>query len=215
MKTIEGTQLIDQLNWRYATKQFDPTRKIPAEQWAALEEALLLSPSSLGLQAWEFVVVEDPAVREELKAVSWGQAQITDASHLVVFTAKKDYGEADIDAYMQRISEVRGAPLDALAPFREMVEGGVSSKEPEARAEWLARQPYIALGVLLTSAALMGIDACPMEGIVPAEYDRILGLGEKGLTALVVATVGYRSPDDKYADMPKVRFPADRMISRV
>ena len=214
MKTIEGSQLIDQLNWRYATKQFDPTRKIPAEQWAALEEALLLSPSSLGLQAWEFVVVEDPAVREELKAVSWGQAQITDASHLVVFTAKKDYGEADIDAYMQRISEVRGAPLDALAPFREMVEGGVSSKEPEARAEWLARQPYIALGVLLTSAALMGIDACPMEGIVPAEYDRILGLGEKGLTALVVATVGYRSPDDKYASLPKVRFPAEKVISR-
>ncbi|WP_193214918.1 NAD(P)H-dependent oxidoreductase [Luteolibacter marinus] len=215
MKTIDGSQLIDQLNWRYATKQFDPDRKIPADQWAALEEALVLSPSSLGLQAWGFVVVEDPAVREELKAVSWGQAQVTDASHLVVFTARTDYTEADIETYMQRISEVRGVPVESLAPFREMVSGSVNGQSPEARAQWLARQPYLALGVLLTAAALMGIDACPMEGIVPAEYNRILGLGEKGLTALAVATVGYRSEDDKYASLPKVRFATEKVINRV
>jgi nitroreductase len=216
MKTIAPEQLLEQMNWRYATKQFDPGRKIPAEQWSALEEALHLSPSSLGMQQWAFVVVENPAVREELKAASWGQPQITDASHMVVFTAKKDVTEKDVDAYMQRIAEVRGVPQAELSGFRDMVTGGVlQGKSASERAVWTSRQAYIPIGVLLTSAALMGLDACPMEGINPAEYDRILGLGEKGLTALAVVTVGYRSPEDKYAQLPKVRFAAEEVILHV
>jgi nitroreductase len=215
MKTIDGSQVVEALNWRYATKQFDKTRKISPEQWTHLEEAVRLAPSSLGLQPWTFIVVETPAVREELKAASFGQPQITDASHLVVFAAKKDYTQADTDAYLARVGEVRGAPPEALAPFRSMVEGSLMSKEGDARAVWLARQVYIALGVLLTTAAVMGIDACPMEGISPPDYDRILGLEEKGLTALAVATVGYRSSEDKYAEMKKVRFPAEQVILHV
>lgn len=169
MKTIEGSEVIEALNWRYATKQFDTSRKIPADQWARLEEALLLSPSSAGLQPWAFVVVENPAVREELKGASYGQAQITDASRMVVFAAKTDYTQADIDAYFERIVAVRNVPPEALAPFRGMVEGSVLSRQPADKAVWLARQPYIALGVLLTTAALMGIDACPMEGFSPPD----------------------------------------------
>lgn len=215
MKMIDGSDVVDALNWRYATKQFDTSRKIPAEQWAKLEEALVLSPSSLGLQPWTFVVVENPAVREELKGASWGQAQITDASHLVVFAAKTDYTQEDIDAYFERISSVRSAPAEALAPFRGMVEGSVLSREPEAKAAWLARQVYISLGVLLTSAAVTGIDACPMEGFSPPDYDRILGLTEKGLTAVAVAAVGYRSPEDPYAGFAKVRFPAEQVVLHV
>lgn len=216
MKTIAPEQLLEQLNWRYATKQFDPTRKIPAEQWAALEEALHLSPSSLGMQQWAFVVVADPAVREQLKAASWGQPQITDASHLVVFTAKKEVTEKDVDVYMQRVAEVRGVSQADLSGFRDMVAGSVlQGKSPGERAVWTSRQVYIPIGVLLTSAALMGLDACPMEGINPAEYDRILGLDEKSLTALAVVTVGYRSPEDQYARLPKVRFAAEEVILHV
>jgi nitroreductase len=216
MKTIAPDQLLEQLNWRYATKQFDPARKIPAAEWAALEEAIRLAPSSLGVQPWVFVVVNDPEVRKQLRDASWGQPQITDASHMVVFAAKKDVTEADVDHYMQRIADVRGASLSDLAGFRGMVAAGVlEGKDTAGRALWTSRQAYIPIGVLLTSAALMGLDACPMEGINPAEYNRILGLDAKGLTALAVVTVGYRSAEDKYAALPKVRFPAAEVLVHV
>jgi nitroreductase len=216
MKTIAPDQLLEQLNWRYATKQFDPARKIPAPEWAALEEAIRLAPSSYGVQPWVFVVVNDSEVRNQLREASWGQPQITDASHMVVFAAKKDITEADVDHYMQRIADVRGASLADLAGLRGMVAGSVlEAKDSAGRALWTSRQAYIPIGVLLTSAALMGLDACPMEGINPAEYDRILGLDAKGLTALAVVTVGYRSAQDKYAALPKVRFPAEEVLVHV
>src|SRR3954469_15108820 len=100
MKTIDPNQLLEQLNWRYATKQFDPTRKISASDWTTLEEALRLTPSSFGLQPWKFIVVTDPAVRANLRPASWNQTQITDASHLVVLAAKTDFGETEIDAHI-------------------------------------------------------------------------------------------------------------------
>ncbi|BCU76979.1 NAD(P)H-dependent oxidoreductase [Luteolibacter sp. LG18] len=216
MKTATREQLIDQLNWRYATKQFDADRQIDPADWSTLEEALQLSPSSLGLQLWKFVVVEDPEVREQLKAASWGQSQITDASKLVVLAVKKNITEKDIDAHLQRISEVRGVPVEALAPLREMSVGSVIlGKDDAARDVWASRQVYIALGNLLTSAALLGIDACPMEGFSPADYDRILGLEEKGLGSVVVAAIGYRSSQDKYAGLPKVRFPKEEVLLHV
>src|SRR5215467_3084963 len=115
MNTIHREQLVNQLNWRYATKQFDPSRKISAEDWAALEHSLVLAPSSYGLQPWKFIVVNDPSVREQLVAASWGQRQVADASHLVVFTYKADLGEKDIDAYVDRIAEVRGLPRESLS----------------------------------------------------------------------------------------------------
>lgn len=216
MKTATREQLIDQLNWRYATKQFDAARKIDAADWNTLEEALQLSPSSLGLQPWRFVVVTDPAVREKLRAASYGQSQITDASHLVVFAVKKNIDEADIDALLQRISDVRGVSLEDLAPLRGMAVGSVIQGMDEvARDAWARRQVYIALGTFLTSAALLGIDACPMEGFSPPDYDAILGLEEKGLSAVVVATAGYRSPEDKYAGLAKVRYPREEVLLHV
>ncbi len=216
MKTIAPDQLLEQLNWRYATKQFDPARKIPAAEWQALEEAIRLAPSGYGVQPWVFVVVSDPEVRKQLRAASWDQPQITDASHMVVFAAKKDVTETDVDHYMQRIADVRGASVADLSGFRGMIAGSVlEGKDSAGRALWTSRQTYIPIGVLLTSAALMGLDACPMEGINPAEYDRILGLEAKGLTALAVVTAGYRSTEDKYAAAPKVRFPADEVILRI
>lgn len=216
MKSMDRTQLLDQLNWRYATKQFDPQRKISAQEWATLEDALQLSPSSGGLQPWKFVVVTDPAVRAKLLPASYGQVQITDASHLVVFAAKKNFNEADVDAHIKHTAEVRGVPPASLAPYREILVGGiVKSLDEPARAAWARNQAYIALGNLLTSAAILGIDACPMEGFDRAQYDEILGLSAQGLASAVIATLGYRSPADKYATAPKVRFPKNEIFVHV
>jgi nitroreductase len=211
--TINPETLINQLNWRYATKQFDPAEKISAADWATLETALQLTPSSGGLQPWKFIVITDPAVRAKLLPASYGQAQINDASHLVVFASKNNLNEADVDAHIKHIAEVQGAPIEALAPLRGMLVGGiVKAQDESARNAWARNQVFIALGNLLTSAALLGIDACPMEGFDRAQYDEILGLKAKGFAAAVIATLGYRSPADKYAATPKVRFPKEQLF---
>jgi nitroreductase len=216
MNTIHSEQLLSQLHWRYATKKFDPNRKISAQDWATIEEALLLTPSSGGLQPWRFIVVTDPAMLAKLLPASYGQPQITDASHLVVFTAKKNFSEADVDAFIQQIAATRGVSVESLAPYRGALVGGiVQSMDEKARDAWARNQAYIALGNLLTSAAMLGIDACPMEGFDRAQYDEILGLNGKGLASAVIATVGYRSPKDEYASAPKVRFPKAQVFTRI
>jgi len=216
MNKIGCNQLIGQLNWRYATKQFDPQRKISAEEWATLEEALVLTPSSYGLQPWKFVVVTNPAIREQLVTVSWGQRQVADASHLVVFAIQKDLSEQHIDSHLNRVSEVRGVPRESLGQYREMMVGGLVKRLGEAeRNAWATKQVYIALGNFLTSAALLGIDACPMEGIDTAKYDEILGLEKHGLSAVVAAPAGYRAETDKYSQAKKVRFAREQVLVRV
>ncbi|HTV41227.1 MAG TPA: NAD(P)H-dependent oxidoreductase [Candidatus Sulfotelmatobacter sp.] len=216
MKAINSNQLLEQLNWRYATKQFDPNKKISASDWTTLEEALRLTPSSGGLQPWKFIVITDPAVRAKLRPASYGQPQITDASHLVVFAGKNNFGEADVDAHLQNVSKTQNVPLEALAPFRGMLVGGiVQALDEPARNAWARNQAFIALGNLLTSAALLGIDACPMEGFDRAQYDEILGLKAKGYSSAVIATLGYRSTADKYAAAPKVRFTREQIIQNI
>ena len=213
---IAANQLLGQLRWRYATKQFDPTRRISAADWSTLEEALLLSPSSGGLQPWGFFVIDDPATREKLLTASFGQTKVVEASHLVVFAARTNLGEGDVDAHIARTAEVRGVPVESMKEFREMLVGGiVSSMDDAARLAWAGRQVGIALGNFLASAALLGIDACPMEGFLPAEYDAILGLKEKGYTSLAICTLGYRAPTDAYAQLAKVRFPKEKIIFHV
>lgn len=216
MSAIKADQLIGQLNWRYATKQFDPQRKISAADWTTLETALQLTASSGGLQPWKFIVVTDPAVRAKLQPVSYGQPQIIAASHLVVFASVNNYGEGEVDAHLKNVSRITGAPLDALAGYRGMLVGGiVKGMDETARNAWARNQTYIALGNLLASAALLGIDACPMEGFDRAQYDEILGLKARGLAAAVIATLGYRSAEDKNAAAPKVRFPKEQMFIHV
>lgn len=215
MQPISTDALISSLNWRYAVKKFDATKKIPAATWEALESALLLSPSSYGLQPWRFVVVKDPAVRAQLRPNSWNQPQITDASHMVVLAAKKEVTVADIDAYVERIMQVRGVPREALDGYRGMMVGSLSNPaglSGGSMAHWTQSQVYIALGVFLTSCAVLGIDACPMEGIDTKKYDEILGLPAQGYHAIVVATAGYRAADDGLATMKKVRAPREAII---
>jgi len=214
--SISPEQLLEQLQGRYATKQFDTGRKIEPQLWSALEDALVLSPSSGGLQPWTFVVVDDPVKREKLVPASFGQSKVKEASHLVVFAAKQNFGEADVDAHIQRTAELRGVTVESLAPFRDMLVGGiVKAMDQTALRAWAGRQVAIALGNLLTSAAMLGIDACPMEGFVPEQYDSILGLKEKGLSAVVICTLGYRSASDAYAALPKVRFPKTDVLVHI
>jgi nitroreductase len=154
-------------------------------------------------------------VRAKLLPASYGQVQITDASHLVVFAAKKNFSEADVDAFIRHSAATRGIPVESLAAYRDMLVGGiVKSMDEPAREAWARNQAYIALGNLLTSAALLGIDACPMEGFDRAQYDEILGLNSQGLASAVIATVGYRASTDKYANAPKVRFSKEQVFTR-
>jgi nitroreductase len=213
---ISNETLLTQLAWRYATKTFDPARKISAANWNALEEALILSPSSYGMQPYKFLVITDPATKKKLVPASWNQRQPADSSHFVVFAVRTANTEADVDEYMARTAEVRGGAVDALAGFKKLLLADVVHGERgKIVTEWATRQAYIALGNFMTAAALVGIDTCPMEGFVPAHYDEILGLREKGLTAAVACAAGYRATSDKYASLPKVRFPASKLIVHI
>jgi nitroreductase len=213
MTPISTTQLLDALNWRYATKAFDPDKKIPAETWAALEQSLVLTPSSYGLQPWKFLVITDRALRESLVPHAWSQRQVADASHLVVMCVRRTMSEADVDRFIHRLAEVRGGTSDALAGFKKMMVGDVVHGERSKwAAEWAARQAYIALGQFMAACALLGVDTCPMEGFVPRKFDEALKLADEGLTAVVLCPAGYRAAGDAYATLPKVRFKREDVI---
>ena len=216
MTNLKTNELLEVLGWRYATKIFDRTRKIPAETWQALERALVLTPTSYGLQPYQFLVINDPAKRSELLPHSWGQKQVVDASHFVVFTAKTKMTEADVDKLIKRISSVRGVPAETMTPYWNMMIGDVV-KGPRGKIahEWATHQAYIALGNLMTCAAVLGVDACPMEGFVPAEYNRILNLNGGDYAAVVACALGYRSVDDKYAKLAKVRYETSDVVKHV
>jgi len=216
MSNAIGTpsQVLQQLNWRYATKKFDPTQKIPPEIWKTLEDSLVLAPSSFGLQPWKFIVVSNPEIRQQLVQHSWGQTQVVDASHLVVLAIQNEISAADVDRYIQHTSVVRQVGVDTLQGYANIIKGFLSNP-PIPLHEWAARQVYIALGQFLTVAAILGIDTCPMEGFNPAAYNEVLGLTEKGYSAVVLCPAGYRAADDKYAALPKVRYPNQDVVQYV
>lgn len=207
---MNPAEILNALNWRYATKVFDATKKIPAETWSSLEEALVLTPSSYGLQPWKFIIVQDPELRERLVGHSWRQRQVADCSHLVVMAVKKAYNLDDLDSFIGRMVETRGGSADALAGFRKMIVG--THAQGYMTTEWAKMQAYIALGQFMTACALLGIDTCPMEGFIPARYDEELGLEAQGFTTAVLCPAGYRHPDDRYAGLPKVRFKTSDVI---
>ncbi|MDB4618508.1 NAD(P)H-dependent oxidoreductase [Akkermansiaceae bacterium] len=214
MENISPRSLLDSLNWRYATKVFDPDKKIPTDHLAALEDSLILSPSSFGLQPWRFEVITNNELRKELLPHSWNQAQVTDCSHFVVLSARENLGEEEIKIFLQRTAEVRGVPIETLDGYGQMMSGFIGNMDDQGRLQWAKLQTYIALGQLMASAAVLGIDACPMEGIAPNEYDRILGLPQIGYRTTVACALGYRSADDKYAELAKVRFEKEALLSR-
>ncbi len=204
--------IIDALKRRYATKTFDTTKKISQENIDVLLESLRLSPSSFGLQPWKFIHVTTPEIREQLKNASRGQTKVTDASDLFIIAAKTNLQENDVDEYIQDIVQTRGIPADQLWELRGMMIGAITAKSPEELLTRNQKQVYIAMWVLLTSCAVMEIDACPMEGFDPKKYNEILGLDALGLTATGVIAVGYRSSEDTTAQLAKVRFSKAQVI---
>mgnify|MGYP002634041938 FL=1 len=205
--------LVEALQWRYATKAFDAARTIPAALWSSLEQTLVLSPSSYGLQPWKFLVIDDPALRSELRPFSWNQSQITDASHLVVFLAKRTIDGADLDRLIEATSTIREQPIEQLAFYRSMMQKDLLDGPRSALIDqWSTNQLYIALGTFMTAAALLGIDTCPIEGFSPPDYDRLLGLDASPYRSAVVCAAGYRSADDKYASLAKIRYTAAELI---
>jgi nitroreductase len=207
---------LDALNWRYATKKFDASKKIPAETWDALEKALVLSPSAFGIQPWMFFVVDDPAVRARLSGASHGQTQPVDASHFVVFAVRKDIGDEYLDKYVDRMAQVRGVAKETLEPFRRAAGESVGQLTKAGLLHiGMAQQLFIALGQFMTSAALLGVDTCALGGIDRDKYVEILGLDPEKYMVVVTCAAGYRAADDKYASIPKVRFEASEVLVHV
>ncbi len=211
---IAPETLLEALQWRYATKLFDPERIIPAQHWSTLEQALVLTPSSYGLQPWKFLVVQDPALRQELRPHSWNQSQITDCSHLVVLLSQRSIEAADADRLIEATAAARAVEASSLDGYRKMIQIDlIDGPRRQIIERWSSNQVYIALGNLMSAAALLSIDTCAIEGFSPPDYDRILQLETGDYRACVVCALGYRSADDNYASLAKVRYPASELIS--
>ena len=198
----------DNLLWRYATKKFDPSKKLTEQQLTDVLEAARLAASSYGLQPYRCFVVTNSEIRKKIREHSWDQPQITDASHLVIFCSYRTLDTAYVDAYVDLISKTRGVSVDSLKGYRDMMVGSVSRQTPESLVAWTKCQAYIGLGFLLSAAAQHQIDACPMEGFDATHVDVDLGLAEQNLTAAVFCPLGFRAADDPAATYKKVRYPA-------
>ena len=202
--------ITSKLEWRYATRLFDETKKIDSNTLEQIEDSLVLTASSFGLQPWKFIIVENQDLKNELTPASFGQPQTNTCSHLVVFTALKTITTNYIDVFVNHIAETRGTTLDKLAAYKDMMKGFLLSDNFDTRA-WAKNQCYIALGNLLTVCADLQIDTCAMEGIIQEQYNAILDV-DSNYTTVVACAIGYRSANDAYAGAKKVRFHKEQVI---
>lgn len=203
------------LTWRYATQVFDPKRRLSEDTLHTILESGRLAPSSFGIEPWKFVVVTDPEKRRRIREASYGQAKVTDAPYLVVIARRTDVRENIPRELIERISATTGATAEDLGGLRQMVDGAVASRSDEKLDAWVGAQTYIALGVMIETAALLGVDAGPMEGFVPDQVDEILGLKAKHLTSTTMLALGYRSADDAALARPKTRRSFDEAVEFV
>lgn len=206
------SNIIDSLNWRYATKVFDRTKKVSKDDLNEIIEAFRLTSSSFWLQAWKLLVIQNQDVKDSLVEHSWWQKQVSDCSDLLVFCRFEDVWDDYVDKYIDKISKTRWIALTDLDWFSNMLKWTVNSMNLNSRWEWMAKQLYIAMGNLLTVLALKKIDSCPMEWFIKDKYDEILNLKEKWLKSVLVLPIWYRSEDDKYANLKKVRFDRENIV---
>ncbi len=204
--------IIEDLNWRYATKKFDNTKKISDEDKTYIKEAIRLSASSYGLQPYKVFIVENPAIKQKLLPAAYGQNQIIDADLIVVFASYKSIGAIEVDAYIEIIASTRNVPLTALQGFADYMKGNIAKMTDEQKVVWAAKQTYIALGNLLNAAAELKIDTTPMEGFNPEMVNEILGLTNLNLNAALIATLGYRHEADATQHLKKVRKSTDDLF---
>lgn len=203
------------LEWRYACKQFDPSFRIDAPTWQAIEESFRLSPSSLGLELWHFIEVETLAIRESLCAASYGQTQVRDASHYVVLCGRRGIEDADLLAHIERIHELRHTTPEEDAAHLEKYRG-YSAFWQNGRADaYIESQIHLAAGFAACGAAVLGIDTCILGGIDPALYDAILGLETSRYRTVLGMAFGRRSSKDGYASAAKVRYPVEKVFSLI
>lgn len=206
------SQFIKDANWRYATKKFDSSKKVSADDLEILKEAIRLSSSSYGLQPYKVFIIENPELKAQLRPFSWGQSQIEDASHVIVFANIANIGDTEIEAYFNNLTTTRGIPMEAVQGYYDFMKSKFNPLTAEAKNIWAAKQTYLALGNLLNAAAELKIDVTPMEGFEPEKYNEVLGLTEKGLNAAVIATIGYRHEEDAAQNFAKVRKSSEELF---
>ena len=207
-------KIIDAMNWRYATKIFDFNKKINRDDWETLEKSMIMSPSSFGLQPYQFLLVENTETKKLLTPHSWNQPQIEQCSHLIVFTALKNIDEEYIDNFIKLTSKTRSIPESSLAEYKKMMIDNLISSHKDI-FDWATKQSYIALGNLMTTASLLDIDSCPIEGINPEKYDEVLGISNSKYATICACALGFRSVEDKYQNLKKVRFEHDFLLKKI
>lgn len=203
---------INALQWRYAAKKFDPEKLLPSEKIQILKKAFNLTASSYGLQPLKLLVIQNKNLQQKLMAASFNQKQVGTASHVLVICIEKSVGKEFIENYFKTVQNVRQTPDEVLHPFRESLIGDFEQKPGDEVKVWATHQAYLVLGTLLTVCAVEEIDSCPMEGFQPEEYSKILELEEHNLEAVLSLPVGYRAPDDFFAELKKVRRPLEETI---
>jgi len=210
-----GSQATDLLNWRYATQKFDEDRKIDAQTWNEIEESLRLTPSAFGLQPWKFVVITDEKIKDQLQAISWNQTQPVECSHLLLLCRLEKLTPEYIDSFIELKARARNTSVESFARLKKIIHDFIEARSEVMLNEWMEKQCYIALGNLVNTAALLQVDSCPMEGLDPDAYDKLLGLPEKGCRTVVACALGYRAADDKFAQMARVRFSTSELFIRM
>ena len=206
---------LNNLEWRYAAKRMNG-QKIPGDKLEKILKAIQLAPTSIGLQPFTVLVIENSELKAKMAPAIYNQPQITEGSHVLVFAAWKEYSNANIDKYLNNIASVRGIPVESLDGFRTMIDGAISGKTPEQLLNWNSRQAYIALGTGMAVAAEERVDATPMEGFDPDALDQVLGLKEKGLHSTVILALGYRDAEkDHLSAVAKVRRNKEDLFIRL
>ncbi len=204
--------IIQSLEWRYATKRMNGAR-VPQEKINTILEAIRLAPSSMGLQPYTVLVIEDEEVKKQIQPLAFNQPQILESSHLLVFAAWDNVTPAQIEEYIQHTAQVRNMPVENLADFKNTLLNMAQNRTQEENYSWSARQAYIAFGTALLAAATEKVDATPMEGFNPAALDELLGLQEKGLRSVTLLPLGYRDAEkDWLAKLPKVRREKNKLF---
>lgn len=210
------SDLIEKLNWRYATKKMDPTKSVPEDKVERIVEAARLAPTSSGLQPFEVIIVTNPEVRARIQEIAWNQAQVTEGSHLLVFAAWDNYTVERINHMFDLTNDERGFKNEGFENYRKMLLDMYPGRDAEQNFEHAARQAYIGFGMSVAAAAFEGVDATPMEGFDAAKLDEILGLRDKGLRSVTILPLGYRAAEgDWLAGLKKVRRPKDQFVSVV
>ena len=207
--------IIDDLNWRYATKKYDAEKKISPADFEIICQSLRLVPSSYGLQPVKYIVINDKSMREKLLPLAYNQPQITDASHLIVICSNRNVSPKMVGEHILLMSETRNIPLEDLSKFGENMNASFAKLSAEELCEWTAKQAYISLGHIMHTCANLRIDATPMEGFNKLSFDEALNLTSNNLQSVLLLALGYRSPEDKLSSLPKVRKPLSEIIQIV